>query len=103
MLGVPRLERLNRLEGFDEGGYISPGRMGGEMPSYSAVERANEGRSNSIKVDYSVTEINSVRYVSEDQFRAGMEQAASRGAAEGHKRVMSDFRHKPSARRGAGV
>ncbi len=104
-----------------EGGepeYIIPeSKMGAAMQRYSAggrgpgvisgsggdSERSGGATTATIDVGYRVTEINSVRYVTESEFQAGMQQAAQQGAAAGHQRVMGDFRNKRSVRTRMGI
>ena len=58
---------------------------------------------NVVDVNYNVTEINSMRFVSEDQFQAGLAMAAKRGAEGGHAKVMGDLINKRSARARIGI
>jgi hypothetical protein len=102
-----------------EGGeseYVIPaGKMGEAMTRYAAGRRgssvipdsaaAGGGGSGggSIDISYSVTEINSMRFVTEDQFQQGMAVAAKRGASGGHAQVMGDLRNKRSVRSRMGM
>ena len=56
-----------------------------------------------IDVKYSISEINSVRYVSEEQFQQGMSQAAAQGAKMGEARTLGRLKGNPSARRSIGL
>jgi hypothetical protein len=101
-----------------EGGeseYVIPaGKMGEAMTRYAAGRRGSSvipdsaaagggsGRG-SIDISYSVTEINSMRFVTEDQFQQGMAVAAKRGASGGHAQVMGDLRNKRSVRSRMGM
>jgi hypothetical protein len=61
------------------------------------------GGISTIDVSYRVTEVNSVRYVDEATFQAGMRQAAEQGAAAGHRRVFGDLRNSRSQRARVGL
>jgi hypothetical protein len=104
-----------------EGGeneYVIPeSKMSAAMQRYSAGSRGSavipgSGESGSadetggvstIDVSYRVTEVNSVRYVDEATFQAGMRQAAEQGAAAGHRRVFGDLRNSRSQRQRVGL
>ena len=104
-----------------EGGeseYIIPeSKMGAAMQRYSAGSRGSgvipgpgeqggageSGGATAIDVSYRVTEVNSVRYVDEATFQAGMRQAAEQGAAAGHRRVFGDLRNSRAQRQRAGI
>ena len=89
-------------------------RMAGAMQRYSPAGSGNqasanegsqtaEGAASSVEVSYNVTEINSMRFVSEDQFQAGLVMAAKRGAESGHAKVMGDLSNKRSTRSRLGL
>ena len=104
-----------------EGGeseYIIPeSKMGAAMQRYSAGSRGSgvipgpgeqggageSGGATAIDVSYRVTEVNSVRYVDEATFQAGMRQAAEQGAAAGHRRVFGDLRNSRASRARVGL
>lgn len=56
-----------------------------------------------IDVRYTVERINSVDYVTADQFQAGMRQAASQGAERGQQLALRRLQQSPSARRRVGI
>jgi tape measure domain-containing protein len=56
-----------------------------------------------IDVRYSVERINDVEYVTAEQFREGMRQAARQGAMMGRNNVYSDFTNKRSVRQRMGL
>lgn len=56
-----------------------------------------------IDVRYTVERINSVDYVTADQFRAGMQQAAAQGARQGEQNTLRRLQNAPSARRRLGI
>jgi tape measure domain-containing protein len=104
-----------------EGGeneYVIPeSKMSAAMQRYSAGSRGSAvipgsgesggggetGGVSTIDVSYRVTEVNSVRYVDEATFQAGMRQAAEQGAAAGHRRVFGDLRNSRSQRARVGM
>lgn len=105
-----------------EGGeaeYVIPAsKMQGAMSRYSAGARGAAvipgngasggggtvgGGSGSIDVRYTVERINSVDYVTADQFQRGMAQAAKQGAEQGERRALSRLQNSPSVRRRVGV
>ena len=59
--------------------------------------------SSAIDVRYSVERINSVDYVTADQFQQGMRQAASQGATQGEQRTLRRLQQSPSTRRRVGM
>jgi hypothetical protein len=56
-----------------------------------------------IDVRYTVERINSVDYVTADQFRSGMQQAAAQGARQGEQNTLRRLQNAPSARRRIGI
>ena len=56
-----------------------------------------------IDVRYSVERINNVEYVTADQFRAGMAQAAQQGAIQGERRAMRTLTNSAAARGRLGI
>ena len=104
-----------------EGGepeYVIPeSKMEGAMARYSAGKRgasviggvedeaseASGSSTSTINLSYAVSEINSVRYVDEAQFREGMAQAAAQGAKAGEARTMRKLQMSPGARRKLGM
>jgi tape measure domain-containing protein len=56
-----------------------------------------------IDVRYTVERINSVDYVTADQFQAGMQQAAAQGAKQGEQRALSTLRQNTNVRRSVGI
>ena len=59
--------------------------------------------SQTVNVNYSVTEVNGMRYVTEEQFRAGLDQAAKRGANMGKTMTISTLRNSRSQRSKIGL
>jgi tape measure domain-containing protein len=56
-----------------------------------------------IDVRYTVERINSVDYVTADQFQQGMRQAAQQGAQQGEQRTLRRLQNAPSTRRRVGI
>ena len=106
-----------------EGGqpeYIIPAsKMRGAMNRYAAGARGSavipagngEGGGGStatmapgaIDVRYTVERINSVDYVTADQFQQGMRQAAAQGAAQGEQRTLRRLQNSTGTRRRIGI
>ena len=92
-------------------------RMDGAMKRYRPVpggaEAATEAAmgtqaggapgSASIDVRYTVERINSVDYVTADQFQAGLQQAAAQGAERGQQLALRRLQQSPSTRRRVGI
>lgn len=56
-----------------------------------------------VEVRASMERINSVDYVTAEQFQAGIQQAAQQGAAQGERRTLQRLQHSPATRRRVGV
>jgi hypothetical protein len=54
-------------------------------------------------VNYNVTEVNGMRYVTEEQFRAGLDQAAKTGAKMGQSMTISTLKNSRSQRSKIGL
>ena len=57
----------------------------------------------SIDVRYTVERINSVDYVTADQFQQGLRQAASQGAKQGEQNTLRRLQNAPSIRKRVGI
>lgn len=123
--GISGLGTQLGLPGFADGGFAAPGRSyvvgergpelltmgpsGGYVTSNSASQAAMDryssgnSRGGSISVNYNVTDINGMRFVTEDQFREGVAQAAKQGADGGFNRTMSSLKNNRSTRSRIGV
>lgn len=105
-----------------EGGepeYVIPAsKMRGAMSRYAAGARGSAvipgsgasgggamsgGGGGAIDVRYTVERINSVDYVTADQFQRGMAQAAAQGAQQGERRALGRLQNSPTTRRRVGV
>ena len=56
-----------------------------------------------VEVRAQMERINSVDYVTAEQFQAGIRQAAQQGAAQGEQRTLKRLQHSPATRRRVGV
>jgi phage-related minor tail protein len=82
----------------------SPGAAGGGGESGTEGEsRAAAGGPMAIDVRYTVERINSVEYVTADQFQAGMRQAAQQGASQGEQRALRQLQQNTSVRGRVGL
>ena len=85
-----------------------PNNSGTVVPN-EALARYNGGNESmsvgpaSVSVNYNVTEINDMRFVTEDQFQAGMASAAKEGAKAGEGRVLATLRNRRSVRKSVGL
>ena len=61
------------------------------------------GAASNVSVNYNVTEINEMRFVTEEQFRAGMTQAARDGARRGEASTFRTLRNSRSNRARVGL
>ena len=66
-------------------------------------EAADGEGGNDINVSYTVERINERNYVTEEQFRQGMNQAAKRGAQGGYAKTMGSLRNSRSSRARVGL
>jgi hypothetical protein len=77
------------------------------VPSSGASGTSGEGGGAAvaapIDVRYTVERINSVDYVTADQFQRGMQQAAAQGATQGEQRALTTLRQNTSQRRRIGL
>ena len=83
-------------------------RRGGTTGAAAAAEAGvaefgGVGGSGGIDVRYNVERINSVDYVTAEQFQVGLQRAAQQGAAEGERRAMGSLRNSAAIRRRIGV
>ena len=89
---------MNRYASGARGSAVIPssGGEGGEQGGGTAVATP-------IDVRYTVERINTVDYVTADQFRAGMQQAAAQGARQGEQNTLRRMQNAPSTRRRLGI
>jgi tape measure domain-containing protein len=83
----------------------SPGSAGGPEGGGATAEMGADGVAGMQPIDvrYSVERINNVDYVTADQFRAGMAQAAQQGAIQGERRAMRTLTNSAAARGRLGI
>jgi len=65
----------------------------------NSAQRSNQ----TVNVNYNVTEVNGMRFVTEDQFRAGLDQAAKNGAKMGQSMTISTLKNSRSQRSKIGL
>ncbi len=98
---IPESKMAGAMKRYNAG-VRGPGVLPGNGESGGSGDSSESG-GGMIEVGYRVTEINSVKYVTEAEFQAGMQQAAQRGAAAGHQRVFGDLRNSRSQRSRVGI
>ena len=87
------------------GRYAAGARGSSVIPSGSSGEGSMSATMTAAPIDvrYTVERINSVDYVTADQFQAGMRQAASQGAERGQQLALRRLQQSPSTRRRVGI
>ena len=91
-------ESMGRYSRGSRGGSVIPAEGGGSAGAGGGVAVAAP-----IDVRYTVERINSVDYVTADQFQAGMKEAASSGAKQGEQRALFTLRQNTTQRRRIGI
>jgi tape measure domain-containing protein len=89
---------MSRYAGGARGNNVIPG-SGAE----GGAEQGGVATMEPIDVRYSVERINSVDYVTADQFQTGMAQAAQQGALQGERRAMRSLKNSSATRRSVGI
>jgi hypothetical protein len=89
---------MSRYAGGARGNNVIPG-SGAE----GGTEQGGVATMEPIDVRYSVERINSVDYVTADQFQSGMAQAAQEGAKQGETRALRKLQMSSSTRRRVGI
>jgi TP901 family phage tail tape measure protein len=89
---------MSRYAGGARGNNVIPG-SGAE----GGTEQGGVATMEPIDVRYSVERINSVDYVTADQFQAGMARAAQQGAVQGERRAMRSLKNSSATRRSVGI
>jgi tape measure domain-containing protein len=90
---------MNRYAAGARGSSVIPG-SGEQAAGGMGGDTANAAP---IDVRYTVERINSVDYVTADQFRAGMAQAAQQGATQGERRALRTLQNSAATRGRIGV
>ena len=93
-----RSDALNRYRPMGATGTVAPD---GEMATGAAAGAA--AGVGAIDVRYSVERINNVEYVTAEQFRSGMQQAAVQGAQKGQQMTLRRLQQSPATRRRVGI
>jgi tape measure domain-containing protein len=89
---------MSRYAAGSRGSAVIPsGSGGGEMAGTATMAPA------AIDVRYTVERINSVDYVTADQFQAGMQQAATQGAQRGEQRAIRSLQQSTAIRNRVGL
>jgi hypothetical protein len=91
-------ESMGRYSRGSRGGSVIPANGGGGDASGGGTATLAP-----IDVRYTVERINSVDYVTADQFQAGMREAASSGAKQGEQRALFTLRQNTTQRRRIGI
>jgi hypothetical protein len=89
---------MSRYAGGARGNNVIPG-SGAE----GGTEQGGVATMEPIDVRYSVERINSVDYVTADQFQTGMARAAQQGAVQGERRAMRSLKNSSATRRSVGI
>jgi hypothetical protein len=91
-------ESMSRYSRGSRGSSVIPAEGGGSAGAEGGVAVAAP-----IDVRYTVERINSVDYVTADQFQTGMKRAALEGAQRGQQLTLSRLQQSPSTRRRIGM
>jgi hypothetical protein len=73
------------------------------LDRYTRQDNSPAQPSQPINVQYNVTDINGMRFVTEDQLQRASAQAAKQGAKSGETRVMASLRNSRSRRKAIGI
>lgn len=93
-----------RLDGAMKRYRSTPGSAAATAEGDSAsLAAAGAATMEPIDVRYSVERINSIDYVSADQFERGMAEAAKQGALQGERRAMRSLKNSAATRKGVGL
>ena len=102
-LGVEVAGRSNAIDAMNRYSRRNTGTAGGGMASEDEAIAAVQGSAAPIDVRYTVERINSVDYVTADQFQAGMRQAANQGAKQGEQQTLKRLQMSSSTRKRVGM
>ena len=91
-------EAMSRYSRGSSGSSVIPAEGGGSTGTEGGSAVAAP-----IDVRYSVERINSVDYVTADQFQSGMQKAADQGAQRGQQLTLSRLQQSPATRRRIGM
>jgi hypothetical protein len=99
---IPASKMRESMNRYGAGARGSAVLAGGDMGSDAGGGTATMAPS-AIDVRYTVERINSVDYVTADQFQVGMRQAASQGAKQGERLALNNLRQNTATRRRVGI
>ena len=99
---IPASKMRDSMNRYAAGARGSAVLAGGDMGSDAGGGTATMAPS-AIDVRYTVERINTVDYVTADQFQAGMRQAASQGAKQGERLTLNNLRQNTATRRRVGI
>jgi len=102
-LGVEVAGRSNAVDAMNRYSRRNTSAASGGMSSEDEAIAAVQGSAAPIDVRYTVERINSVDYVTADQFQRGMRQAAAQGADQGEKRALFTLRQSTGQRKRIGL
>tara|TARA_R100000773_G_scaffold18049_1_gene16350 strand:- start:806 stop:3856 length:3051 start_codon:yes stop_codon:yes gene_type:complete len=102
-LGVEVAGRSNAVDAMNRYSRRNTAAAGGGMASEDEAIAAVQGSAVPIDVRYSVERINSVDYVTADQFQTGMQQAAQQGAKQGEQQTLKRLQMSGSTRKRIGI
>jgi phage-related minor tail protein len=103
-LGVEVAGRSNAIDAMNRYSMRNnAGGVAGFGPTGDQAAEGLEAAPQPIDVRYNVERINSVDYVTADQFQAGMRQAASQGAKQGEQQTLRRLQMSGSTRKRVGM
>ena len=102
-LGVEVAGRSNAVDAMNRYSRRNTAAAGGGMASEDEAIAAVQGSAAPIDVRYTVERINSVDYVTADQFQDGMRRAASQGAKQGEQQTLKRLRMSSGTRKRIGM
>jgi len=102
-LGIEVAGRSNAVDAMNRYSRRNTAAAGGGMASEDEAIAAVQGSAVPIDVRYSVERINSVDYVTADQFQNGMQQAAQQGAKQGEQQTLKRLQMSSSTRKRLGM
>jgi len=91
---------MSRYSRGARGESVIPTSSAGSEPMEGAAQTTASG---AIDVRYTVERINSVDYVTNEQFREGLQKAAQQGARQGEQNTLRRLQNAPSIRRRVGI
>ena len=102
-LGVEVAGRSNAVDAMNRYSRRNTAAAGGGMASEDEAIAAVQGSAAPIDVRYTVERINSVDYVTADQFQDGMRRAANQGAKQGEQQTLKRLQMSSGTRKRIGM